>query len=128
MTCLPVICTSAIGSITNVSLALLLAGLGSPSTRLVTVAVLTKLPSCKGRLTTTSTLTVWPGASAPPDWLQVTTPAAVLLQAKLALPADTTGLKAPKLLRPTIQPGTASLKLTPVAASLPGLRLLTTSR
>ena len=131
---LRVICTSAMGSMTTVSDAVLLLGFGSPSAELLTLAVLVKLPpgleieSCSGRLTVMSSVTVWPGASAPPDWVQVTAPPAVLLQVKLALPADTVGLRLAKLLRPTIQPGTVSLMRTPVAASLPGLTLLTTSR
>ena len=115
------------GSISTVSDALLLALLGSPSTVLPTLAVLVKLPSCSGRLTVTSSVTDCPGASEPADWLQVSAPAAVLEQAKAALPADTVGLRLAKLLRPTIQPGTVSVMVTPVAASLPALTLLTTS-
>ncbi|MDH4392256.1 MAG: hypothetical protein QE285_12650 [Aquabacterium sp.] len=128
VTVLPVISTSAIGSITTVSDAVLLALLGSPSKVLVTVAVLTKLPAASGRLTTTSMVTVSPGAKMPPPaWLQVTV-APDAAQLKMAvLPAVTTGLKAPKVVRPAMNPGTLSVNRTPVAPSLPGLRLLTTS-
>ena len=130
VTCLPVISTSATGSINTVSCALLLAALGSPSAVLVTVAVLVKLPSCSGRVSVTSTVTVWPGARVPALWEQVSRPAADTAQLKAALPAETTGVITPTPVRPTMKPALARLSeiTTPDAASLPALTLLTTSR
>ena len=115
------------GRISTVSCALLLAALGSPSTVLVTLAVLVKLPSASGRITSTATDTFSPGASVPPFCVQVTVPLLLALQLKVAvLPPDTTGVRAPKVVRPVRKPGTLSVKRTPVAPSTPGLTLLTT--
>ena len=120
---------SAIGAIVTVSLAELLSGLGSPSTVLLTVAVLVKgPPSCNGRFTSSVTVTLSPGRNAPPFWAQVSV-APLVLQAKVALlPTEATAVIAPNVVLPAMNAGTLSVMRTPVAASVPGnaVRLVTT--
>ena len=99
---------------TTVSCAELLAELGSPSLLLKTVAVLVKLPSCSGRLTTMATVTDWPCSSAPPVCVQVTAASALLHENVAVLPPDGVAVMLAKLLRPAMKAGTVSLMTMPV--------------
>ena len=96
------------GAMSTVSLAVLLLALGSPSAVLLTVAVLVKLPSCSGRLTTMTTVTEAPCSSCPPVCVQVTA-ALTLPQLKVAvLPTEGVTVMLAKLLRPLMKAGTVS--------------------
>ncbi len=73
----------------SVSCAVLLRVLESPSTVLLTVAVLVAVTPLSGRLMTMSTLAVSPGSSTPPFCVQRSAALAVLQVKVAVLPAET---------------------------------------